>query len=144
MGLTREEAENLREGDTVLVMMVVERTNNHFDDPMGTKVVCTSVAQDHRPREEREEKGPRKLDIMSRFIYSVSRRPIRVNDWVKFTHRSVSGLIGKVRFISDEVATIKPHPQITGEPVNVSVWLAYCDRTLPPKDLSDKEKKAFA
>lgn len=140
MSLLEDDAKNLRDGDVVLVPMVVHHTNHHFDKAgFGMKVSCLSTEVDHRPREERE-KGPRVVDVMSRYIHSVWRRPIKVGDWVAWEG---SGLRhqGKVVFLADnEEAVVRRRRAVDGLPLTVALWTDDLTRILPPSDLSDTEK----
>lgn len=139
MSLPESECDNLREGDVVLVQMFVERTNNHFAPNHGMKIVCRSTEVDHRSREDRE-KGPRLLDIMSRHVHSVLRRPIRVGDWVAWESNALHHQ-GKVTFLTNnEEAVVRRRRSVDGLPLSVVLWMDDLTRVLPPTDLNDIEK----
>lgn len=142
MSLPESECDNLRDGDIILVPMFVERTNNHFAPNHGMKIVCRSTEVDHRSREDRE-KGPRLVDIMSRHVHSVLRRPIRVGDWVAWES---SGLRhqGKVVFLTDnEEVVVRRRRAVDGLPLTVALWLDDLTRISRPDDLSDTEKASM-
>lgn len=135
--LSEADVKNLRDGDVVLVPMVVAHTNSYFDKQFGMKVTCQSTEVDHRPREERE-KGPRRVDVMSPFIHSVWRRPVRVGDWVSFG----AGETGKIVFLDGTEATVRRRGDwnITR---SIVMPLQVLERILPPEDLTDEERKIF-
>lgn len=142
MSLTEADIKNLRQGDIVLVPMVVEYANDQFVKGSGVKVVCRSTEVDHRPREERE-KGPRRVDIMSRFIHSVASRPIKIGDWVIWQEDDLQRK-GKVSFLTDnQEATVRRRRSVDAKPRSVTLWLDDLTRILPPDDLTAAEKATF-
>lgn len=150
IGLSEDEAKNIRAGDIVLVPMYVERTDNYFDRGRGMKIVVRSTESDHRPREERE-KGPRLLDIRSTYIHSVAVRPLEVGDWVEWDVSSVNYGSGKVAFIDGTEVAVRrrgrPHTRtdLAKYPLSLQVFArGSLSRVLPPNDLSEAEQKAFA
>ncbi len=148
MSLTKEEADNVRDGDIILVPLMVERTNNHFATGIGMKIVTRSIEVDHRSREERE-KGPRLLDIMSRCVHSVAFRQIRLGDWVEWFTHPASDLVateksvaqGKVVHIDGKEYTIKQRECVN--PRNKVLQFSEIRRILPPTDLTAIERVVF-
>lgn len=149
MGLTQEDALNLRDGDVVLVPMVVQRTNNHFDTRTGVKVTCVSTQNDYRMREEREEKGVITVDIQSRYISEVTKRTLREGDWVKWDMVGPGSAVGncpafeqgKIVFIDGADITVKQRLDRT--PRNRVIGIKALTRIPHPLDLTEAEKKVF-
>lgn len=143
MALSEQDALSLRTGDVVLVPMLVEGSNNHFDKGMGVTlslmVPTTTGVRTFKTSEFRS--GEKYVaNVVTELVAMISKKTIRDGDWVQIS----AGGVGKVRSLIGDEAVVRLRTVFAGNPKHVVLRLVELERIAQPDDMTDAEKKEFA